>query len=241
MDWGFKFWIIFWFTDKKQEVRIWGLWYFVRVCNWRYKLTDVASIYGIEDYFICPVNKGDIVVDIGAYIGGYAKWVENKGANVVAIEPHPSSYHYLKMNTSFKKGTYLIKKVVSSKGDVRFLNNISTLYLNERNPSEHSIVKISDWYIPRETIHLRNIIEEIYGNGNTILKMDCEGSEYDILFNSQDILDKIDRIIMEYHVPKYWGVTGYTVQDLVNLLRNHGFTVNIKQQKCYQGILYAYK
>jgi FkbM family methyltransferase len=55
-----------------------------------------------------------------------------------------------------------------------------------------------------------------------LLKVDCEGAEYDILFGSStDTLQRIKRISMEYHV----GLNEHSIESLEQFLASHGFVV----------------
>src|SRR4030042_325499 len=55
-----------------------------------------------------------------------------------------------------------------------------------------------------------------------LLKVDCEGGEYDIFFNAPEAtLRKIERIAMEYHD----GFTPHSHTELAAFLRGHGFSV----------------
>jgi FkbM family methyltransferase len=231
-DWSFKKWFLFWFTKNINRVKIWGIDYYVRNHTWRYKLSDIASIYGIEDYFICPVNNGDIVVDVGAYIGAYTLWAYNKGAQVKAHEPY--HFNILEANIEYKNIDFticaMVKKIDS--------NTLLKIYSKTSNPSESSLFYSSGKYSLCPHTTLKWDLECLDGHID-VLKMDCEGAEYDILFNSQDVLHKIDKIIMEYHVPRYWGIKNYTVKGLIEMLEKNGFMVTQKQKKCYQGIIYA--
>jgi molybdenum cofactor biosynthesis enzyme MoaA len=59
---------------------------------------------------------------------------------------------------------------------------------------------------------------------NTIdlLKLDCEGAEYEILFSLPDAeFKKVNRIAMETHVTE-----SHKTEDLVDFLRNKGYQVN---------------
>lgn len=73
-----------------------------------------------------------------------------------------------------------------------------------------------------------------------LMKLDCEGAEYPILFNAPEtIFDRIERMVMEYHD----NVSGYIHHDLVQFLTNKGFNVKIHPNFVhnYLGYLYAYR
>jgi FkbM family methyltransferase len=71
-----------------------------------------------------------------------------------------------------------------------------------------------------------------------LLKMDCEGAEYEIILNLNiAILNRVARIVMEYHN----NVTSYTHSDLVTYLETRGYRVRITPNRVhdYLGYLYA--
>jgi hypothetical protein len=66
-----------------------------------------------------------------------------------------------------------------------------------------------------------------------LLKMDCEGAEYEILFAaSDDTLRRIRRIVLEYHD---W-VVPFGHRDLARMLRERGFEVWVQPNPAYRGI-----
>jgi len=66
-----------------------------------------------------------------------------------------------------------------------------------------------------------------------LLKLDCEGAEWDILPLSNTILPKISQICMEFHLE-----SGWTVERLAGLLRDGGFEV-IHTPARWNGFLWA--
>jgi hypothetical protein len=69
------------------------------------------------------------------------------------------------------------------------------------------------------------------------LKLDCEGSEYRIFENlSEDFLNIIDKIIMEYH-----SNTDGRLVKMIEKLQNNGFTVKVPDVNSEIGILVAFK
>jgi FkbM family methyltransferase len=235
-EWKPKTWFLFWFSSRVSVVKSGNLTFNVRTNNWRHKLSDIIMVYrGADEYAICPINEGDIVIDVGAYIGGYSVWAAQKAKFVFAIEPNPDTYKYLEKNV---RG---IENIKTYKGLLSSEEKDVPLYISTFNPAENSITRKSNYKIYTHSLTLPTIFKKHNSHipHCDVLKMDCEGAEYDILFNSQDVLHKITRIIMEYHVPEYWDIEGYTVQGLIDMLRSHGYKVNIEKRKCYQGIIYA--
>jgi len=78
-----------------------------------------------------------------------------------------------------------------------------------------------------KTLSLDEIVKR-FDLKNAILKIDCEGCEYNLILNaSDDDLKAFDQIIMEYH---------YGYINLVNRLRQAGFKVKCALPKYFYGI-----
>jgi hypothetical protein len=65
-----------------------------------------------------------------------------------------------------------------------------------------------------------------------LLKLDCEDFEYQILFNtSEKVLNRVQRIILEYH--DNFGL--YQYDELVAILKNKGYNI-----RTYPNHVHAY-
>jgi len=100
-----------------------------------------------------------------------------------------------------------------------------------------------------ETIALKDFFD---GNGISkvdFLKIDCEGAEYEILYNCpQDVLRKIGKISMEYHnlnrMLEKRGLKAsapkeYNGEELGLFLEKSGFNVTIRPRNKKRGMIYA--
>lgn len=78
------------------------------------------------------------------------------------------------------------------------------IFLSSESPS-HSLYTDEKYvdgknYIEIECITLKDIFNENHIEKCDILKMDCEGAEFEILYNaSEDIFKKVKEIRLEYH------------------------------------------
>jgi FkbM family methyltransferase len=73
-----------------------------------------------------------------------------------------------------------------------------------------------------------------------LLKIDCEGCEFDILLNADKaILQRIDHISLEYHD----GFTRFSHMDLVKHLKYNGFQIEMIPNPVhgYLGFMYAHR
>ena len=120
------------------------------------------------------------VIDLGAHIGTFSALALFNGCSVTAVEPSPSSFSLLKINAP---NATLINKAVSNQKQV---------FLAEYERSELNMV--SDHGILVDCVTLDELIDKPVD----VLKIDIEGSEYDVLYSCSK-LDMIAQITMEYH------------------------------------------
>jgi hypothetical protein len=66
-----------------------------------------------------------------------------------------------------------------------------------------------------------------------LLKMDCEGAEWEILPNSSEVLPHVRQICMEFH-----PMNGWTGDKLATYLRNAGYKVEFTEGG-WNGALWA--
>lgn len=175
---------------------------------------DIVTVFAIfvrEDYG--SILPGSIVVDIGANIGIFSLYAAGRGAaKVFAYEPNSESFRCLLKNIDANNLEAVVTPtqlaVTSRDGaTVRFPTSASmyNAIITDDNCSDFELV---------ETVTLARII----GQTPTVdvLKLDCEGAEYDILLNaSGEALSRVASIRMEYH-------SGPT-DELWAALQGHGF------------------
>ena len=174
---------------------------------------DVSGIFLEEDYEFLPVNN-KVVIDIGANIGDSAIYfATNNASKVIALEPYQNNFEIAKKNISLN----------------HFEKHIEILLAGCSNESGH-INLDSDKGTPQTGLHesktgikiplfsLKNLVDK-YKINQGILKIDCEGCEYDSILETPDsILQKFSHIQIEYH---------YGYKNLKKKLENAGFTVKI--------------
>jgi len=182
----------------------------------------IKEIFAEKVYhrYINQLKDNSVVIDIGGNIGAFSLLAarQNRGIKVYTYEPFEENFLILndniKLNGLYQQikafnvavsGTEGVRTVFSGRSDAR-----SNLYENE---GEKLQIK---------TCTLRNILEDNEISICDLLKMDCEGAEYEILYSTPDeIFDRIKTISMEYH--EYFG-TGKG-SELKLYLEKHGFQV----------------
>ncbi len=175
----------------------------------------IQNVYEIEN-----LNQNDVVLDIGSHCGYFSKLCLDRGSqNVIAFEADESNYQCYLKNLSKYKGWKCDNVAVWKEtcDEVSFYT-----YPHSGNTGLNSFYKnpYMNSYEERKvkTISLDDILssyEEI-----KILKIDAEGSEYDILMNSKSI-EKIESIVGEYHN----DMTDKTLDDLEKYLTTQNFVI----------------
>lgn len=149
--------------------------------------------------------KDRIVIDIGANIGAFSLYAASLGAKkVISVEPISASYNTFLKNIHRLGLTNITtyKKIVAEKG-----NQFLPVSLNS-NAGANSMYNVSDNYEVVETITFSEIMDQVAGH-DILLKLDCEGGEYDVILTaSQHDFVRINEIMMEIHTdlhPKHKG------------------------------------
>lgn len=166
------------------------------------------------------------VLDIGAGIGDFTILAARSAprGHVYAFEPFPESFALLRQNVdrNLVSNTQLFPTAVT--GRPRTL----TLDTSRGEPLMVASVDASasdagDGPGVASTT-LAEVVDQHGIERIDLLKLDCEGAEYDILLNSPvECIDRIQRIAMEYHD----HTTPHTHDELVDFLTGIGFRVEI--------------
>lgn len=171
------------------------------------------NIYG-------SVAKDSIVLDIGANIGVFSLFAAISGAKkVFAYEPNPEAYRVLQKNITQNNFDNIIKcfnLAVSDKENIelKFPINSSPYSKNLNADQLHDYQMIT-------TTTLQNILIDNNLDFIDFLKIDCEGCEFEVLYNlPPGISERIKNIRMEFH-----GHYGDNVIDLIEYLAKYNFQV----------------
>jgi FkbM family methyltransferase len=201
---------------------------------------EVIDIFFDRVYDFLPIH-GKTVIDIGANIGDSCIYFAiSKPNRIIAIEPFPRNYELAKKNidlNGFADKIFLqLAGCHSEPGEI----TIDPLY---KSNDRSQLIEFKQG-IKIQLITLRDIlIKNKVARGEAVLKMDCEGCEYNtILSSTANTLKFFSHIQLEYH-------QGYL--NLKEKLENNGFLVwvtspsreqwNSVQGKdiLYTGFLYA--
>ena len=174
---------------------------------------------------VYSINKCDTVIDIGANIGVFSVYAAKYALKgwVFAFEPVAESRGYLLRNASesqINNLTVFPFAVAATVGKKNLRVSADNLMTNsvvhaDRTDDAEPLVEC----ITLDQIMVSNHIEQC-----DLLKIDCEGSEYEILQGcSSETLTRIRRIVGEYHEGP--GIAG-SGEELCRFLRSASFTVD---------------
>ena len=154
----------------------------------------IDKIYSPAGYRISP---NDNVIDIGANIGVFSLYAATVASEtkVYAFEPFPENADYLRQNVNDSKITNIKieEKAVARRANKRNLEITESGITHSLSENENPLDAVSV-----ECTTLDEILEQI--PRCDLLKIDCEGSEYEIIYAcSPSNLKKIHRIVGEYH------------------------------------------
>ena len=171
------------------------------------------------------INENATVIDIGSHIGLFSIYVAQKLKNckIFCFEPNLENYNVLMENIEINS----IKNISTFNNAVSSKSGIIKFYNSQKDFAANSMYEKVGEEIQVQSITLENIIEKNKIKKCNLLKMDCEGAEYDILMNiPEKILEKIDNITLE---TKGKGEFEYTSDDLILKLKSSGFLINTKK------------
>ena len=210
------------------------------IINYNKKVLKFKHYESIElDIFIQKLYsklsvKNKIVLDIGGNVGDSSLLYSALGAKkIIMIEPQPKFFEYakenLQLNNEFVNIELINAGLSNSKGyfSINYEDSGKSFQFKEDQKNGVKIPKLT----------LEEILSN-YNSSNFVLKLDCEGCEYDVLLNSSDqILNKFDAILLEFH-------SGF--KNISYRLQNLGFSIKILNSKYtpkkqYRGHLLAVK
>lgn len=179
------------------------------------------------------------VIDIGANIGLFALWVATRatGVNLFAVEPSPRMCGFLRTNIT-RNGINATVVQAACGGS----NGRATLY--SRGTETKNTVYPRDAFHAElqpvgdvEMISLAELFRRFSIGFCDLLKLDCEGAEYDILLNApEELLQSVRQVALEYHVGFEPGRSPGQIEDR---LASCGFKVFRRPMDDQTGYLYA--
>jgi FkbM family methyltransferase len=175
----------------------------------------LADVYGIESIAFAP---GDVVVDVGGNLGAVSIYIARKhpGVRVYLYEPVPESHRLCLRNIEANgaSGITAVAKAVTADGRPLtlaarrdFLGGASAHYTGERVAGPGHVTYTV------ESVTLDQVFADHGIERCRLLKIDCEGSEHEIL-RAASVLGRVDYLSGELHINGRLAAQGHSIEGL---------------------------
>ena len=195
-----------------------------------------------DDYHLSEIEgKHDVIFDIGANIGAFSICASRKAKKVYSVEAFPPIYDVFKKNIALNGITHIeaINCAVSGedgtlemvKGTSIGGNIVFDLISEDTDLKDVATVSV-------EKFKLATIFEKYGIDHIDLMKIDCEGSEGDIIraMTDEQILIT-DKYALEFHD----NVSSMKNDEIAERFKNVGYVVNLHHDGGDFGMIYATK
>jgi FkbM family methyltransferase len=205
-----------------------------------------ALVSAFDEIFLREVYKEGVknlplrpvVLDIGANVGYFSMYAlaQYPNAEIIAFEPIPINYNLLKKH----KETNALQSLTLSENAL--FGKRESIQINYSKDALYTVGasvvsrKYADATISVEALTIPDIFEKYSLQHCDLLKVDCEGAEYSLLYNCPDkYFAKIHNIAIEVH--NWVDGAGNDIQSLTSFLTSKDFVVSSK----FNQMLYCSK
>ena len=188
---------------------------------WRDSVYDGIFLKKEYEHKDIAVEKGDIVVDLGANIGIFSLYAEDHGAEFIyAFEPIPHYLGFFKTNLQKYSNIELSEAGIGQKTEKDYI-----VYDEDGNTILAEVYNDFKWKSEeRKSLSINIIsINDFMDNMDNVdfLKVDIEGSEYKIFeIITNENLKKIKKIACEFH----WNYND-KLSKIIDKLKENNFDV----------------
>jgi FkbM family methyltransferase len=176
----------------------------------------IDDVYGLGSVDAAP---GDLVVDVGAGIGDFAIAAATTldGVSVRSFEPNPVSFSLAEKNLRALSRSVSLERVAIGNASTYRLRGVARGPLaSARAPASRSDDDV--------VVVARPLDEAVPPGRVALLKIDCEGLEVDVLEGGRNVLQRVDRVVVEYHR----HLAADSDRRVAALLAAHGFETRIR-------------
>ena len=138
------------------------------------------------DALVAGLTPADVVLDLGANLGKFTEQLARSGAQVHAYEPDPDTFEKLKNRVGHLDNVTLYPKAVAAQAGTLPLHRAADYSSDPDRKSEASSVYYAQGHVDGSAVTMVEVeafndVLKRLGNDVTLVKMDIEGSEWDIL------------------------------------------------------------
>lgn len=170
-----------------------------------YTIGEVIEGRVYEKYFdnIDRDLRSSVVIDVGACIGVFSIFVSAVHlCKAYALEMDSSNFSLLEKNIALNNDNCDVvchnKAITSQNGIVKYIHGYDMV--GSRVVDKHIM---NEEFRTITSTTLKNFLDSEGIRNVGLLKMDCEGSEYEIIIGLENsVLERIEKISFEYHLTK---------------------------------------
>ncbi len=194
------------------------------------------EVWDHERYTAGPIGevaRHGTVVGIGAHIGLFSLLASTalQATRIGSVEPDPLNFELLAENISANRveGATLVQAAIAGNSGERWM------HASPSNTGGHSFYTRGGHARLLRTVSLSDLFRSSCISECSLLKMDCEGAEMEILENTPDeLLRNVSAISLEYHLDAY---TQEGLEQSKTRLENLGSILEIRPTSKTLGIL----
>jgi len=185
-----------------------------------------------------PAADRPVVIDVGANAGYFTLYILSRlpGARTFSYEPIPVNFNQLKRNLDLnpaRPARCFQMAVAGQPGTLTLMYDPRDQFTTSATINQQANVNTTAITVPCTS--LAEIFRDNHLDGCDLLKMDCEGAEFDILYNCpQEILARIRSMAMEVHAGTK---PEHNIESLEVYLRQKGFSTRCQPV----GMLWAWQ
>jgi len=183
------------------------------------------------------IHKNDIVIDVGGHVGLFSIYAAYfcKYGTVFSFEPDKENFGLLQENIMLNK----LENIKSFNLAISSKSGKLKIYQNKCDQAAHTIFGIGENFVEVKTQSLQEVFASNSIVKCSLLKLDCEGAEYEILDSlPNEYFEKIDKICLEYHQIENSPIL---LHELKTHLETLGYKIMDYPITNNTGLLFAYK
>jgi len=201
-------------------------------------IMQLTTIWVDKEYTIpgFEIDENDVIIDIGGHIGLFILFCKQfcKKGKIFCFEPVKENYEQCRENIRINnlQNINLFNMAVTKE------TGETSIYLNE-DDSGHSVFLKNNKSVKVKSISLKDILLSNKIEHCNLLKIDCEGAEYEIIESvPEHFFENIDKIIIEYHFAKD---NQELLEKLIKKLKTASYSLTTKEMDDGMGLIYACK
>jgi len=208
-------------------------------------LSEFKEVF-LGEYYIKPFRmecSGEYtIIDVGANIGFFSLFAYERfpSAKIFSFEPVPNNFEKLKHHV-LKNGCDRIHCYLQAVAKENGKNTIwvdPTQEITTNASIRHNIKQGQQLEI--ETISLTGIFNRLKMTSCDLLKLDCEGAEFEIVYETPvDVLKNVKRLAIEVHQTQIFPRNN--LKDLRSYLDNLGFSTKSDYEENRYSMLWAWR